>query len=155
MRPEDFLLRKLAISHPNAETASVCARAVWNKGRSALVFCGPLQQFHLAHRLRANMATTEIVTVQRRRKYYWPQAQLNFWLLITLVAAGTNLGVFANFMTIQTQMNLGTPWFVCPDHNISSPPSPLPMRRLTSVESTGSFPTKSPFQLLRLYSTLC
>jgi len=54
--------------------------------------------------------TTEIVTVQRRRKYHWPEAQLNFWLLITFVAASLELGVFANFMTIQTQMNLGTPW---------------------------------------------
>ena len=101
------------------------------------------------------MATTEIVTVQRRRKYYWPQAQLNFWLLITFVAAGTNLGVFANFMTIQTQMNLGTPWLVYPHHNMPSPQLQFLLRRLlTSVESTGSFPTKSPSQLLLLSSTL-
>lgn len=58
------------------------------------------------------MPTTEIVTVQRRRKYHWPEAQLNFWLLITTVAAGTCLGVFANFMTIQGQMGLGIPWSV-------------------------------------------
>ncbi|MCJ1402880.1 hypothetical protein MMC11_006101 [Xylographa trunciseda] len=56
------------------------------------------------------MATTEIVTVQRRRKYHWPEAQLNFWLLIIWVAAGLNLGVFANFMMIQQQMSLGIPW---------------------------------------------
>ncbi|MCJ1410045.1 hypothetical protein MMC19_004130 [Ptychographa xylographoides] len=56
------------------------------------------------------MATTEIITVQRRRKYHWPEAQLNFWLLIIWVASGLELGVFATFMTIQTQLGLGTPW---------------------------------------------
>ena len=59
------------------------------------------------------MATTEIITVQRRRKYHWPEAQLNFWLLIIWVASGLELGVFATFMTIQTQLGLGTPWCVC------------------------------------------
>jgi hypothetical protein len=45
-----------------------------------------------------------------RRKYRWPAGQLNFWLLIMLVASSTVLGIFANFCSIQGQLDLGTPW---------------------------------------------
>ncbi|ORY15842.1 hypothetical protein BCR34DRAFT_477293 [Clohesyomyces aquaticus] len=45
-----------------------------------------------------------------REKYYWPDAQLNIWTIIMLATAGTILGVFANFMMIQSQMHLRTPW---------------------------------------------
>ena len=47
-------------------------------------------------------------------KYHWPATQLNFWLLIMTVGSATNLGTFANFMSIQNQLQLGTPWFVLP-----------------------------------------
>ncbi|KAF1956697.1 hypothetical protein CC80DRAFT_63564 [Byssothecium circinans] len=45
-----------------------------------------------------------------REKYFWPDAQLNIWTIIMLAAAGTILGVNAQFMTIQNQMRLGVPW---------------------------------------------
>lgn len=45
-----------------------------------------------------------------REKYFWPDAQLNVWWIIMLVTAGVTLGVNAQFMTIQSQMRLGTPW---------------------------------------------
>lgn len=45
-----------------------------------------------------------------REKYYWPDAQMNVWWIIMLVAAGVILGINAQFMTIQNQMRLGTPW---------------------------------------------
>jgi hypothetical protein len=45
-----------------------------------------------------------------RQKYYWPDAQLNIWTIIMLAVAGTILGVFAEFMTIQSQMRLPSPW---------------------------------------------
>jgi hypothetical protein len=45
-----------------------------------------------------------------RQKYYWPDAQLNIWTIIMLAAAGTILGVNAQFMTIQNQTEQGTPW---------------------------------------------
>jgi hypothetical protein len=45
-----------------------------------------------------------------REKYYWPDAQLNIWTIVMLAAAGTELGVFAEFMSIQGQMRLPVPW---------------------------------------------
>ncbi|KAK3059570.1 hypothetical protein LTS18_010528, partial [Coniosporium uncinatum] len=45
-----------------------------------------------------------------REKYFWPDAQLNFWTIIILATSGTIWGVFAEFMDIQNRMGLGTPW---------------------------------------------
>ncbi|MCJ1470867.1 hypothetical protein MMC07_009514 [Pseudocyphellaria aurata] len=51
------------------------------------------------------------VTVrERRRTYHWPEAQLNFWLLIMIVASATTLGIFAYFITVQHQLKVGIPW---------------------------------------------
>lgn len=44
------------------------------------------------------------------RKFPWPDAQLNFWTIVMLATGGLILGVFADFMSIQSQMNLGIPW---------------------------------------------
>lgn len=60
------------------------------------------------------MATDVVVVERSSRKHRWPEAQLNFWLLIMFGAAGTLLGVFATFIAIQQQMGLGIPWFVSP-----------------------------------------
>ncbi|KAF7510215.1 hypothetical protein GJ744_006911 [Endocarpon pusillum] len=54
--------------------------------------------------------TTEIIYRETRRRYQWPEVQLNLWIFIVLVAASTCLGIFAWFMTVQTQMRLGIPW---------------------------------------------
>ena len=54
--------------------------------------------------------TTEVIAVERRRRYHWPEAQLNLWLILMLASAVVTVGVFAYFMTVQTQMNLGIPW---------------------------------------------
>lgn len=56
------------------------------------------------------MARTVTSAVVVREKYYWPDAQLNIWTIIMLATAGTILGVFAEFMQIQNQMKLATPW---------------------------------------------
>ncbi|KAL8674296.1 MAG: hypothetical protein Q9168_001289 [Polycauliona sp. 1 TL-2023] len=58
------------------------------------------------------MATTEIITVQRRRKYHWPEAQLNFWIFIMLVSSSVILGVFAYLTAIQNTLKLGIPWIL-------------------------------------------
>lgn len=50
--------------------------------------------------------------MERRRKYHWPEAQLNFWLIIFLAASATVLGIFAYFITVQQQLTVGIPWFV-------------------------------------------
>jgi hypothetical protein len=47
-----------------------------------------------------------------REKYYWPDLQLNIWTIVMLATAGLILGVNAQFMAIQSQMGLGTPWYV-------------------------------------------
>ena len=49
-----------------------------------------------------------------RRKYRWPAAQLNFWLFIVLVSCSSVLGIFASFSSIQSQLGVGTPWYVFP-----------------------------------------
>jgi hypothetical protein len=59
------------------------------------------------------MARTSISSrVVVRERYFWPQGQLNLWTLIVLATGSTILGVFAEFMVIQNQMNLFTPWYV-------------------------------------------
>jgi len=52
----------------------------------------------------------EEVLVVRKEENYWPSTQLNIWNIIILATAGTILGVFAQFMDIQSKMRLGTPW---------------------------------------------
>jgi hypothetical protein len=47
-----------------------------------------------------------------RRKYRWPAAQLNFWLFIVLVSSSSVLGIFASFSSVQSQLGVGTPWYV-------------------------------------------
>ena len=47
----------------------------------------------------------------RRTRYTWPDLQLNIWLIIFLVGSSCILGVHAEFMTIQSQLQLGIPWY--------------------------------------------
>lgn len=49
-----------------------------------------------------------------RRKYHWPDIQLNIWLIIVLAGSGACLGMYAWLMTVQTQLDLGIPWSVPP-----------------------------------------
>ena len=64
--------------------------------------------------------------VLRRTRYHWPDIQLNFWILVFLAASATLLGVFAQFMSIQTQMRLGIPWSVDDRSERGSCQSPFP-----------------------------
>ena len=57
---------------------------------------------------------SEVIVQRLRTKYHWPALQLNFWLLIMLVGSSLILGVFASFMTIQQQLQVGVPWLVHP-----------------------------------------
>jgi len=54
---------------------------------------------------------TEVVVHRVRTKYHWPALQLNFWLLIMLVGASTILGIYASFITVQQQLQVGIPWY--------------------------------------------
>jgi len=56
------------------------------------------------------MAGTEIIYRERRRRYHWPEFQLNLWIFTMLAAAATILGINAWFITVQQQMQLGIPW---------------------------------------------
>lgn len=47
-----------------------------------------------------------------RRLHHWPEIQLNVWLIVVLSASATCLGIFSWFMVVQSQMDLGTPWYV-------------------------------------------
>lgn len=45
-----------------------------------------------------------------RSKYVWPDLQLQGWNIVVLAGSGLILGVFADFMQIQSRMGLETPW---------------------------------------------
>jgi len=47
---------------------------------------------------------------ERVHRYHWPAVQLNFWMLIMIVASCTIIGIFASFIQIQNQLLLGVPW---------------------------------------------
>ena len=55
---------------------------------------------------------TEVIYRETRRRYHWPEVQLNLWVFVMLAGASTVLGIFAWFMTVQTQMRIGIPWYV-------------------------------------------
>jgi hypothetical protein len=54
---------------------------------------------------------TNLVIERHSARYHWPALQLNFWILVMLAGSATNLGIFAYFMTVQTQLDLGIPWY--------------------------------------------
>jgi len=59
------------------------------------------------------MATETIVYRESgRRKYRWPEVQLNLWIFIILAASATVLGMFAWFISVQNQLRIGVPWYV-------------------------------------------
>jgi hypothetical protein len=60
------------------------------------------------------MASTTIRVIERRRKYHWPEAQLNFWLIIMLASSATLLGVFSFLLSVQNHLKIGVPWSVLP-----------------------------------------
>ena len=60
------------------------------------------------------MPKREIYRRQTRRRYHWPELQLNLWILTVLSGSSLCLGVFAWFLSLQKQLNLGIPWFVPP-----------------------------------------
>ncbi|EME40220.1 hypothetical protein DOTSEDRAFT_158947 [Dothistroma septosporum NZE10] len=48
-----------------------------------------------------------------RQSYYWPDWQLNVWIIIMLATGGVLVGVFANFVQVQNQLGkLGIPWIM-------------------------------------------
>jgi hypothetical protein len=56
------------------------------------------------------MSGTEIVVRESRRRYHWPEIQLNLWIFIVLAGAATVLGINAWFIVVQDQMRIGIPW---------------------------------------------
>jgi hypothetical protein len=59
------------------------------------------------------MARSSVVSRTRvvvRQSYYWPDQQLNFWIIIMLATGGTIIGVFAAFLRDQQMFDLGIPW---------------------------------------------
>ncbi|KAE8401692.1 hypothetical protein BDV37DRAFT_285392 [Aspergillus pseudonomiae] len=51
-----------------------------------------------------------MAVVYRRRRYHWPELQLNVWILIVLSSSAICMGIFAWLMSVQSEMRLGTPW---------------------------------------------
>lgn len=62
------------------------------------------------------MANEILVRVlERKRKYIWPEAQLNFWLIVMIASAATIVGVFTYFLQLNSVFHLGNPpWYAFP-----------------------------------------
>jgi len=56
---------------------------------------------------RSSVSRTRVVV---RQSYYWPDQQLNFWIIIMLATGGVLIGVFASFIRDQQMFGLGIPW---------------------------------------------
>lgn len=58
------------------------------------------------------MARTSYVSsrVVVRERYFWPNAQLNVWTIVIIGTGALELGIFADFLAIQNQMHLPSPW---------------------------------------------
>ena len=54
---------------------------------------------------------TEVIVRESRRKYRWPEVQLNLWIFIVLAGAATVLGINAWFISVQNQLRIGVPWY--------------------------------------------
>lgn len=57
------------------------------------------------------MSGTEIIVRESRRRYHWPELQLNLWIFVVLAGAATVLGINAWFIVVQDQMEIGIPWY--------------------------------------------
>jgi predicted histidine transporter YuiF (NhaC family) len=80
--------------------------------------------------------------VSHVRTYNWPPLQLNFWIFVMLLASSSIMGVFGYFITIQTQLLLPVPWYVC--LAISSTPSICRVMLANNMGDAGTSPTSSP-----------
>ena len=57
---------------------------------------------------RSEFSATRVVV---RQSYYWPDWQLNAWILVMLATGGTLVGVYADFVFVQERLgHLGIPW---------------------------------------------
>ena len=60
---------------------------------------------------RARSTSRSVSRTHRfREDYFWPNNQLNGWILVMLAAGGVLIGVFATFIQAQKQLRLGIPW---------------------------------------------
>ncbi|KAJ5601607.1 hypothetical protein N7510_011141 [Penicillium lagena] len=51
-----------------------------------------------------------VIRRETRRHYRWPEIQFHLLIMVVLSGSATCLGIFAWFMAVQSQMDLGTPW---------------------------------------------
>ncbi len=85
--------------------------------------------------MASTTTASESVVYSRRyqhvRHYTWPALQLNFWMMMMLVASCAIMGIFASFIQVQLQLQLLIPWYVCGDETrgtLSQALFPLPRR---------------------------
>ena len=48
--------------------------------------------------------------LERVHKYHWPAIQLNFWMLVMLIASCTIIGICATFIDVNQALLLTVPW---------------------------------------------
>lgn len=96
------------------------------------------------------MANEILVRVlERKRKYIWPEAQLNFWLIIMIASAATIVGVFTYFMQLNSVFHLGNPpWYA----SFPSPPQPYQPNKTLARKLT---PTPRIFPYSIATGSLC
>ena len=98
------------------ETASLILTSTFLWAHFAFVTSSLVYQTHQISKLAPSYASSMGRSVSRQRvivrqSYYWPDQQLNFWIIIMLATGGVLIGVFATFINIQQTLGgLGIPW---------------------------------------------
>jgi len=59
---------------------------------------------------RTSRSSVTYRSFRRRTEFVWPQQQFNLWLVLVITTAAVLIGIFATFLQIQNQMQLGSPW---------------------------------------------
>lgn len=49
-------------------------------------------------------------TIVVRKRYRWPEVQLNIWVILFLASSAVITGIFGYFITVQQQLQDGIPW---------------------------------------------
>ncbi|KAI9861524.1 MAG: hypothetical protein M1824_002416 [Vezdaea acicularis] len=50
-------------------------------------------------------------TIVVRKRYRWPEVQLNIWVILFLASSAVITGIFGYFITVQQQLQDGIPWY--------------------------------------------
>ncbi|KXT10562.1 hypothetical protein AC579_1804 [Pseudocercospora musae] len=105
-REQTTALTPTASGHPNPTQGTLSAFTTSSK----ITRRGPGTVASYSSMARSSMTRERVIV---RQSYYWPDWQLNVWIIIMLAAGGVLVGVFASFVVVQSHLgHLGIPWIM-------------------------------------------